>query len=357
MKTINKIETCENCGTVIKMTAYKIRDARKRGIILCQKCKLSLVMTQEKKEKSLQKQKNTMIVKYGVDNFSKTETFRKSRSGDNNPMKLEKSKQKLKESLANRTKEEIDLSNIKRKKTCLEKYGHECSLQNDEVIKKTKESNLKLYGSENVSNSKIIKEKKEKTFLKHFGVKHGFQSEEVKNKIKETIFLRYGVENPGQINSSKLKKISTCKERYGVEYFFQSKEFFKNKISKIEYDNHTFDSSDEVEFYKLLKEHSAKFEMQKKYPKPYIVDGKEHWTYVDFYLIEDDLWVEIKGKQFFTENWNPIYVYGSKNDIKNNERAAMLWVEKLKFLLQEDVQIIIRQNNKFNVINDVINMG
>ena len=97
--------------------------------------------------------------------------------------------------------------------------------------------------------------------------------------------------------------------------------------------------------------------MQKKYPKPYIVDGKEHWTYVDFYLIEDDLWVEIKGKQFFTENWNPIYVYGSKNDIKNNEKASMLWVEKLKFLLQEDVQIIIRQNNKFNVINDVINMG
>lgn len=354
---MNKICKCENCNNDIIMTPYKIRDSKKRGVILCQKCKLALAMTPEKKEALLQKQKNTMIAKYGADNFSKTENFKSFMRGENNPMSLERNKQKLKQSLANRTNESIQKSNEKRKKTCLEKYGYECSLQGDGVKIKTKSTLLKLYGVENVSKSEIIKKKKEKTFLEHFGVEHGFQSEVVKSKIKSTLEDRYGVNNPGKVRAFRDKTEETCFEKYGVKCFFQSEDFFKNKISKIDYDGHTFDSSDEVEFYKNLKQQNVKFEMQVKYPKPYIVDGKEHWTFVDFYIPEDDLWIEVKGRHFFDEEWNPVFRYGAVHKIEENKKAFILWKAKLDLLLQNNIQIVVKCDDRFFVVNDAIDNG
>lgn len=346
------IAKCENCGIDIKMSAYKIRDAKRRGIVLCQKCKLAIVMTPEKIAASVAKQRETCISKYGVDSFSKTQEYRQSRSGKNNPMNSESAKQKLKQSLAARTKEEVQKSNLKRKLTCLEKYGHECPLQEEQVLEKTKATNLKLYGAENVSCSEIIKKKKEKTSLEHYGVKCSFQAQEVKEKIKNTLLLKYGTDNVYKI--SEATRLATCREKYGVDYFFQSEDFFKNRTTKIEYDGYTFDSKDEVDFYKNLKSLNVDFEMQKKYPKPYFVNNKEHWTYVDFYIPEDDLWIEIKGRHFFNENWKPQCLYGSVNDTKNNEKAYQIWQAKLQFLIQENVQILVKVDNIFTQINSIV---
>ena len=345
------IAKCENCGIDIKMSAYKIRDAKKRGIVLCQKCKLAIVMTPEKIAASVAKQRKTCISKYGVDNFSKTLEYRQSHSGENNPMNSESAKQKLKQSLAARSKEEIQKSNLKRKTTCLEKYGRECSLQGEQVLEKTKVTNLKLYGAENVSGSEIIKKKKEKTCLEHYGVKCPFQAPDVKEKIKNTLLMKYSTDNVNRISDA--TRIATCREKYGVDYYFQSEDFFKNKIHT-EYDGHTFDSKDEIDFYKNLKSLNVDFEMQKKYPKPYYVNNKEHWTYVDFYIPEDDLWIEIKGRHFFNESWEPQFLYGSVNDIKNNEKAYQIWQAKLQFLIQEDVQILVKIDNVFTQINSIV---
>ena len=74
---------------------------------------------------------------------------------------------------------------------------------------KTKYTNLKKYGSENVSSSNIIKKRKEKTNVKNWGVKNVFQDQEIKNKSKETLLEKYGVEFPNHSETILLKSKKT----------------------------------------------------------------------------------------------------------------------------------------------------
>jgi N-acetylglutamate synthase-like GNAT family acetyltransferase len=57
-----------------------------------------------------------------------------------------------------------------RLKTCLEKFGTTCSLQNSEVKQKTIETNLDKYGVEHYSQTKEYKEKLTNTTLERYGV-------------------------------------------------------------------------------------------------------------------------------------------------------------------------------------------
>ena len=66
------------------------------------------------------------------------------------------------------------------------------------VIKKTKETNLKKYGSVNF-----------------------FTTEQFKDKRKETLLEKYGTDVPLKNKDCLSKQKLTCKERYGVENFAQ----------------------------------------------------------------------------------------------------------------------------------------
>jgi hypothetical protein len=77
------------------------------------------------------------------------------------------------------TKENLCCNECKYEKmmqTDFMKYGHFCSLRNEEVNEKTKKTNLERYGFECVLKNKEIKEKAVKTFKKNGGTHGNFIS-------------------------------------------------------------------------------------------------------------------------------------------------------------------------------------
>lgn len=115
-------------------------------------------------------------------------------------------------------------SSIKRKKTCLEKYGAEHPRQLEQFIEKGRKTCLEKYGVEHPAKSDEIKSKIKKKNLEKYGVDHPMKLDETKNKIKELCLNKYGTEYASQSKIVKDKMKKTCMEKYGVEYSLQSKE-------------------------------------------------------------------------------------------------------------------------------------
>jgi len=118
----------------------------------CQQCTM-------KNPNKIQKMKNTMIEKYGVDNIAKLKSTQE-----------------------------------KKKQTCLEKYGVESSNQVDSIKQKKKETVTKHYGDIGMAHPDITS-KKIQTNLKIRGEKWATQTEETQNRRKDTCQVKYGVDN------------------------------------------------------------------------------------------------------------------------------------------------------------------
>lgn len=97
-------------------------------------------------------------------------------------------KNNIKKSKSQHYKRIVDNS----KKTNLNKYGTECSLNSDSSIVKKKETWINKYGVDNPSKSNIIKKKKIETSNLHYGVDYPVQSDIIKNNIKNTNLRVYG---------------------------------------------------------------------------------------------------------------------------------------------------------------------
>lgn len=222
----------------------------------------------------------------------------------------------------------------------------------ESVDSKKKETSRKKYGCDVPSQSVEVINKMKETCLKKYGTEFYLQTQDCRNKTRETSLEKYGVEHPMKSEAVKNNFYNSMLNTYGVEHALQSKDIQKNLKHKRFYDNFYFDSNDEIEFYKILKEKGVEFEMQKKYPKPYIMNGEEHFTFIDFYIPSEDLWVEVKGRQFFDDNLNPVFLYGNKNDVENNKQQSQRWKEKFYFLRNEGVKIITLTKRGFIEIID-----
>jgi len=122
---------CSNCGTEKEMTYTKYMDNVERyGFYTCKKC-------------STIKKKITFTNNYGVDN----------------PMKVDKIKQKGKTTKKKKYGDENYNNQDKHKQTNLKLFGVEHHLQNKDILEKQKQTNLEIYGFEHASQSKIIKDK------------------------------------------------------------------------------------------------------------------------------------------------------------------------------------------------------
>lgn len=170
--------------------------------------------------------------------------------------------------------------NVKKKESCLKKYGHECSLQAPEVQEKVRQTyldkheagqssqiswvrekarqaklerliqknalksearekirqaNLEKFGHENASQSPEAKEKRRQTNLEKFGVENPLQSPEVQEKKRQTCLEKYGHEHPMQSPKVQEKSRQTCLKNLGVDYPMQSSEVQeKSKQTNIE---------------------------------------------------------------------------------------------------------------------------
>ncbi len=116
-----------------------------------------------------------------------------------------------------------ELREEKTKQTNLKKYGVENVFQSEIYKEKTKKTNLKKYGVEWHTQSNNFKEKANQTNLERYGAKNAFQNKDIQEKQKQTNLKKYGVENVFQSEIYKEKSRKTCLKKYGVEYESQTK--------------------------------------------------------------------------------------------------------------------------------------
>lgn len=214
------------------------------------------------------------------------------------------------------------------KKINLERYGTEIPMKCDEIKDKVNKTMLERYGVKRALESEIFLKKAEETTIKNYGVKHPAQSKEILKKMKISCLLKYGVENASQSEEIKHKKEETTKKHYNVCNPFQSKEIM-DKINKEEIQkkcyitrkkNHSFNiSKTEDKIYELLKEKFSNIKRQYK--------SEKYPFACDFYILDLDLYIEFQGSWHHGRKNSKIY---GPYDENNPEHKLLLkeWKNK-----------------------------
>jgi len=140
------------------------------------------------------------------------------------------------------------LDNIKDKKreTILNKWGVDHFSQTEEYREKIKKTSNEKWGVDHFSQTEEYREKIKKTSLNRWGVDSHFKSDIIKEKILKTNLNKFGTENPFANELVKEKTKKTNLENFGVEYIFQS-ELIKEKIKKTnleKYGNGSYSKTD-----------------------------------------------------------------------------------------------------------------
>lgn len=139
---------------------------------------------------------------------------------------------------------------IKRKETCIKKWGVENPMQSNEVKDKLKNSLLDTYGVDHYSKTEEYKEKFKQTCLDKYGVENVFQSEKHKQKIKNTNKEKYGFEYPQQNEEIKQKTTQSFLREFGVERYSQTKEFIE-KVKLTSQEKWGVDNYSQTEEFKI----------------------------------------------------------------------------------------------------------
>lgn len=141
---------------------------------------------------------------------------------------------------------------IKRKDTCIKKYGEDNPSKVEEFKNKRTETIIEKFGVENAFQSETIKEKIRKTNIEKYGKPYPFQASEVVEKTKQTFIQKYGVSNPNKLPEIREKIYNTNLQRYGYKCSLSSPEI-RAKGRETLYKNNTVPSSKpEKELYNLL---------------------------------------------------------------------------------------------------------
>lgn len=161
----------------------------------------------------------------------------------------------------------------KRRKTNLEKYGHEYPIIdiNSKVYSKNKDTLMSKYGVDNISKLEWVKEKKIETSLANYGTKHTLQSEIIKDKIKNTCLEKYGVDNPTKLR----------------EFFLKAQ---KNAFKKHEFGDLIYQGTYELDFINLCLDMNIIIENGKEFKY-----DTDRTYYSDFYIPSINLICEIKS--------------------------------------------------------------
>ena len=191
------------------------------------------------------------------------------------------------------------------KETNLDKYGFECSLQNENVKQKIKKTNLAKYGFECSLQNENVKQKMKENNLQKYGCEHTFQSEIVKNNIKKSLIAKYGIEYISQNPKIREKAELTMLKKYGVKHFSQCSSVYKNQIA---YSNklYTFPSGKSVQIqgYEnfaldvLINKYNENEIINKRCEVPrieYDFNKKKHYYFPDIFIPKDNLIIEVKS--------------------------------------------------------------
>lgn len=183
-------------------------------------------------------------------------------------------------------------NNIKTKQTNLIKYGYKCPLQNKDVMLKSKNTLLKVYGVDNISKLDSIRDDRRDNFKNFIFLE----------KSKLTWLEKYGVDNPSKSKEIKLKKEETTFKNYGVKNPSQSIDIFdKSQISGKKIKKHNcglmYRGTYEKDFLDFCVKENIYVE--KGFTIKYYYENKERYYHSDFYIPELNLICEIKSSYYY----------------------------------------------------------
>ena len=219
----------------------------------------------------------------------------------------------------------------KSKQTCLKKYGVEFYFESKERTEKIKKTKLDRYNDENYNNIEKTKE----TCLEKYKVDSYMKTEdfmkiskdynfkyrkEIIKKTKSTNLDIYGCENVFQNQNIKDKIKETCLKKYGFEYPSQNEEFFikcqKQRFKKYQYGNSElyYQGSYEKDFLDI---YYNKIKITKANPFEYYLNNKIHIYFPDFYLPDYNTIIEIKSSYTYNKEYE-INMIKKDTCLKNN---------------------------------------
>lgn len=215
------------------------------------------------------------------------------------------------------------------RETCMIKYGALNNMQSEKGMQEYRQSMQDKYGVNYTFEIKQVWEKANNTFFEKYGAIRASQCEEVKEKQAKTNNEKYGCKCALQNDCIHVKSINTMQEKYGCTHPSQSPEIIKKSKGKYLYNYIYFDSSPEIAYYIWLVDNNIKFEYKPKDKSIQYVDkyNKQHKYFPDFYLIDSNKLVEIKGDNHFKN--------GKLINISNND---------LNYIAEAKQQCMIENN-------------
>lgn len=327
-----KLGKCVTCGKPVPFISV----TRGYRIHCCHECSQKDPEVRKRKKENTQK---ALQEKYGVTNASqvpgsreRTKATKKARYGSENYNNPEKQKKTLLERYGVDNPAKSEDIQERKKKTNLKRYGTTFPANSIENREKIKKRNLEKYGVEWAQQRPEIKAKSVQTSeLRYGGTLMG--SPEIKEKCISTWKRRYGTEYPNQNPIQRQKAVDTClrvfgkpnylclpeahekarkimKEKYGFEYAMQVPEFFEKQKSTVggsyRARKYVTKAGEELTYLSEM-EHTFLTDCDEaglnvvkgdvvKYVRP--DDSKEHLFYVDFKILHSDgtkQLIEIKG--------------------------------------------------------------
>ena len=189
-------------------------------------------------------------------------------------------------------------------------------MQNNDIKQKNKETCLKKYGVEYVTQTELFKQKSKESCLEKYGVEYTFQVDTFREKTIKTCLEKYGVDHPMKSDIVKNKVMHTCLLHYGVEHPTQNKKImlkaFDARIKSMK--EHRF-SKKEDEIYNYL------ITIDKDTKRQYY--SELYPFHCDFYLPNFDVYIEYQG--MWTHGKHPF-------NKDNNEDKILLEVWENKAL-------------------------
>jgi hypothetical protein len=166
-------------------------------------------------------------------------------------------------------------------------------------IIKVSKSNLKAGNVKSCGCRSI--ELQEQTNLKIYGAKSSFQNKNVREKFKKNNVKKYGVPYPAQNLEISLKTAKSQKNCYIVYHWRTHKELICQALWEkkvVEYFN-----NNKINF------------MWKSEVFDVIIDNKKRKYFPDAYLVNNDIWIEIKGykRELSMKKWNYFHKYIKPN--------------------------------------------
>lgn len=232
--------TCQHCGREYLWENKGNWNENNEQVKACGKNSSNFVVNSKKyccyacgKADRREKVRKTNLERYGNENAMKSEVIKNKLKDSLRNIPIEKKEEYIKKRVETRRQKIDEISqNIslglkkayqergqeiqeKMKKTCLNRYGVTSTNKLESMKEKSKKTCLERYGTEYAIQNKEMREKIEKTNLEKYGVKIASCNKEIANKIRTKLTTKS--EEERKIIQEKIRQ--TNLEKYGVEYF------------------------------------------------------------------------------------------------------------------------------------------